>query len=75
MPKGSSPARLEAIKHLGADAYITDLNYDDTVQMAADLSEKHHWILVQDTAWEGYQQIPLYHARIYNNYCRNIQTK
>lgn len=59
MPKGSSPARLEAIKHLGADAYITDLNYDDTVQMAADLSEKHHWILVQDTAWEGYQQIPL----------------
>lgn len=59
MPKGSSPARLEAIKNLGADACITDLNYDDTVQMAADLSEKHHWVLVQDTAWEGYQQIPL----------------
>lgn len=59
MPKGSSEARLAAIKELGCDACITDLNYDDTVQMVADLAEENGWILVQDTAWEGYEEVPL----------------
>lgn len=60
MPKGSSLSRLNAVQQLGADACITDLNYDDTVQMVADLASDNNWDLIQDTAWEGYEMIPLY---------------
>jgi len=60
LPKGSTQARLEAIQNEGAHAEITDLNYDDTVRMCAELAEKNHWVLVQDTAWEGYEDIPLW---------------
>ena len=58
MPKGSSGERLLNIRKLGAQAEITDLNYDDTVRHAARCEKDHGWILVQDTAWEGYEKIP-----------------
>ncbi|MBS4021571.1 MAG: diaminopropionate ammonia-lyase [Dethiobacter sp.] len=58
MPKGSSLIRLENIKATGAEGYITHLNYDDTVRMTADNAEKYGWVVVQDTAWEGYDAIP-----------------
>ncbi|MPL69271.1 Diaminopropionate ammonia-lyase [bioreactor metagenome] len=60
MPKGSSPERLKNIQREGAEASITALNYDDAVRLAADNAQKHGWIVVQDTAWPGYQEIPLW---------------
>lgn len=58
MPKGSAAERLENIRAQGAQAKITDSNYDDTVRMAARDAEEHGWVLVQDTAWPGYETIP-----------------
>lgn len=58
MPKGSSEERLNHIKSEGADASITDVNYDNTVRLAAEHAEKNGWVLVQDTAWENYEKIP-----------------
>ncbi len=58
MPKGSSPERLENIRKAGAEASITDMNYDDTVRFAHEQADRNGWILVQDTAWPGYEQIP-----------------
>lgn len=58
MPKGSSPERLNNIRQLGADAKITEFNYDDTVRFAKKQAEENGWTLVQDTAWEGYEKIP-----------------
>ena len=58
MPKGSALERLNNIKALGADASITDLNYDDAVRLANSNAEKYGWVMVQDTAWEGYEDIP-----------------
>ena len=60
MPKGSASERLENIRRLGAQAEITDVNYDDTVRFAKSQAEENGWVLVQDTAWEGYTDIPLY---------------
>ncbi|MDW0111989.1 diaminopropionate ammonia-lyase [Sporosarcina saromensis] len=60
LPKGASQQRLQAIQAEGAEAYITDMNYDDTVRMCAQLAEKNGWVLVQDTGWEGYEEIPLW---------------
>ena len=58
MPRGSAKERLDNIRALGADASITDLNYDDAVRLANENAEKYGWIMVQDTAWEGYEKIP-----------------
>lgn len=58
MPKGSSAQRLENIRAEGATAYITELNYDEAVRMTADKAKQNGWIVVQDTAWEGYEEIP-----------------
>ena len=59
MPKGSTQTRLNHIKALGAEATIEPLNYDDCVRKAAELSAKTpSSAVVQDTAWEGYEEIP-----------------
>lgn len=58
MPKDSSLSRIENIKKEGAKVIVTDVNYDETVKMAKNFAEKHDFIVIQDTAWEGYEQIP-----------------
>ena len=58
MPKGSSLTRLENIRKEGADASITDMNYDDAVRLAAKYADDNNGLIVQDTAWEGYEKIP-----------------
>lgn len=58
MPKGSAKERLDNIIAEGAEASITDLNYDEAVRLANGMAEKKGWVMVQDTAWEGYEDIP-----------------
>lgn len=58
LPEGTAKSRLHNILAEGADAYITDLNYDDAVRLAASKEKEEGWILVQDTAWDGYERIP-----------------
>ena len=59
MPYGTQEVRAEAIRRVGpAEVEITELSYDDTVKHAREMSEKHGWILIQDTAWDGYEKIP-----------------
>lgn len=60
MPKGSAEERVMNIRALGAEVIVTDLPYDPTVRLARETAEKNGWITVQDTAWEGYTEIPLH---------------
>ncbi|MFR2852288.1 diaminopropionate ammonia-lyase, partial [Hungatella sp.] len=59
MPKGSTITRFNNIKAEGADVTIEEVNYDECVRMAADAASKtEHGVVVQDTAWDGYEEIP-----------------
>ena len=58
MPKGSALERLENIRKEGATADIMDMNYDEAVRLAQKNAEEKGWVVVQDTAWEGYEDIP-----------------
>ena len=60
MPKGTAAERLENIRKLGAEASITDYNYDDSVRLARKYAAEHNGIVVQDTSWEGYEDVPLH---------------
>ncbi|MGF1685111.1 diaminopropionate ammonia-lyase [Photobacterium japonica] len=65
MPVGSPQASVDRIRGLGAECIVTDVNYDDTVRLANKTAEENGWMLVQDTAWEGYEQIPTWISQGY----------
>ncbi len=59
MPKGSTKTRFDNIAAEGAAVTIEELNYDDCVRLAAkEAGETEHGVIVQDTAWDGYEDIP-----------------
>ncbi|MBQ2995807.1 MAG: diaminopropionate ammonia-lyase [Oscillibacter sp.] len=59
MPKGSTKQRFDNIAAEGAVVTIEELNYDDCVRLAAaEAAETEHGVVIQDTAWEGYEEIP-----------------
>ncbi|MGP1598149.1 diaminopropionate ammonia-lyase [Peptoanaerobacter stomatis] len=60
MPKGSSQYRLDKIKAEGADASITDMNYDEAVRLADKNAKATGGEVIQDTAWEGYVKVPMW---------------
>ncbi|MBP3852539.1 MAG: diaminopropionate ammonia-lyase [Erysipelotrichaceae bacterium] len=72
LPKGSSLERLEHIQNLGAQAEITSFNYDDTVRLAASMEEEKGWTLIQDTAWPGYEILPLWIMQGYTTMAHEI---
>ena len=61
MPKGTAKSRVENIRALGAEVTVEDCNYDGCVRLAArQARETAGGVLVQDTAWPGYTQTPLW---------------
>ena len=59
MNKGCPQVRLEHILAEGAVASISELNYDDTIRYVSQLAaDTPNSVIVQDTSWEGYEDIP-----------------
>ncbi len=59
MPKGSVKSRFDNIAKEGAKVTIEDVNYDECVRRANAMAEQtEHGVMVQDTAWDGYEKIP-----------------
>ncbi len=69
MPKGSVPARVAAIRSHGAAVEVTDMNYDEAVRLSCRMAEDNGWYVVQDTAWEGYEDVPLWVMQGYLTMC------
>ncbi len=66
MPQGTVADRVRAIEQEGADVFVIDQAYDIAVNMASTRvdeankkSGNHFWSLIQDTAWDGYEEVPL----------------
>ena len=71
MPKGTTKTRFDNIAKEGAVVTIEDMNYDDCVRMAAaEAAKTEHGIIVQDTAWEGYEEIPAWIMQGYGTLVR-----
>lgn len=59
MPKGTTQTRLDNILKEHAAATIEEVNYDECVRMAAAAAaQTPNGVVVQDTAWDGYEEIP-----------------
>ena len=59
MPQGTVKSRFDNIQKEGAKVTIEDANYDECVRRACrQAKEAKRGIVIQDTAWPGYEQIP-----------------
>lgn len=58
LPAGTAQSRMENIEKEGAQAHMLSVGYDDAVRHAAQYALEKGGILIQDTAWEGYETIP-----------------
>ncbi|MQA84007.1 MAG: diaminopropionate ammonia-lyase [Streptosporangiales bacterium] len=57
VPAGTAPARIAAIEEEGASVVVVDGTYDDAVERLAGEADERT-LLISDTAWPGYEQIP-----------------
>ena len=53
-----SAGREQAIARYGARVQRTTGNYDESVHQASKDAAANGWIVISDTSWEGYTQIP-----------------
>lgn len=53
-----SQGRADAIAEYGADVRRVPGNYDDAVRAAAKTADENGWVVVSDTSWPGYEDIP-----------------
>jgi diaminopropionate ammonia-lyase len=58
VPEHTARARIRNIKKQGARVVIVKGNYDATVHRAREDAEKNGYVLIQDTSWDGYTEIP-----------------
>ncbi len=57
----------------GAQVDIQELNYDDCVRLAAkEADETPRGVIVQDTAWDGYEEIPAWIMRGYGTMAMEV---
>lgn len=59
MPRETVAARIANIEKEGAEVVVVDGHYDDAVAEAANQAAQHGWLVVSDTAYPGYEDIPL----------------
>lgn len=53
-----SEGRKQAIEKYGASVVRTDGNYDDAVRQAGESARSNGWVLIPDTSYEGYDEVP-----------------
>jgi diaminopropionate ammonia-lyase len=57
VPAGTASARIDAIASEGASVTVVDGTYDDAVRASAQLAAEDV-LVVSDTSWEGYTEVP-----------------
>ncbi|MFF4758460.1 diaminopropionate ammonia-lyase [Streptomyces sp. NPDC001292] len=72
VPQGVHPQAVAAI--IAEQAKVTEVSgsYDEAVRLAAEAAAAPDAVLVQDTAWAGYEQIPGWIVEGYSTLCAEI---
>jgi len=65
VPKNTVKSRIKNIKKYRGEVIVVDGDYDQAVATAREESKKQGYVLVQDSSWEGYTEIPKYIAAGY----------
>jgi diaminopropionate ammonia-lyase len=71
VPAGTAPARIDGIASEGAEVEIVDGTYDEAVARAAREAGDRS-LVISDTSWPGYEQIPHWVMEAYSTIFREI---
>ncbi|MER7492989.1 diaminopropionate ammonia-lyase [Streptomyces pharetrae] len=72
VPRGVHRQAVAAIAAERAEVTEVPGNYDDAVRLAAEAAAGPDAVLVQDTAWPGYERIPRWIVEGYSTLCAEI---
>ncbi|MCF2528953.1 diaminopropionate ammonia-lyase [Yinghuangia soli] len=72
VPHGVHPEAVAAIAAERAEVTEVAGPYDDAVRAAAEAAEAADTVLIQDTAWPGYEEIPGWIVEGYSTLCAEI---
>jgi len=75
VPQNTSEERIQNIEKEGATVIDTGQNYDETCLIAKEEAVQNGWVLIQDTAWEGYEEIPAFIMAGYLTQFQEIETQ
>jgi diaminopropionate ammonia-lyase len=76
VPDVVEPAAIELIRAEGAEVSVLADPYDTTVRVAAEFAAgRERTILVQDTSWEGYEEIPQWIVDGYSTMFREVDAQ
>ncbi|MEU5880853.1 diaminopropionate ammonia-lyase [Spirillospora sp. NPDC047279] len=75
VPHGVHPAARGAIKAEGAEVVDVTGDYDEAVRRAAAVAEQRDTLLIQDTAWPGYERVPQWVADGYSTLFAEIDVQ
>lgn len=73
IPAHARPARVAAIRDQGAEVVLVEEGYDAAVMKAHQAAAEHGWVVIQDTAQEGYLEIPEWIAAGYWTHARELE--
>ncbi|MDX2192914.1 MAG: diaminopropionate ammonia-lyase [Gemmatimonadales bacterium] len=73
VPAHTVPARIARIAGEGAEVRVVHGEYDEAVQAADAAARDHGWVLIQDTAYDGYEEIPQWIVGGYTTHCRELE--
>jgi diaminopropionate ammonia-lyase len=71
VPVGTAEARITGIESEGATVTVVDGTYDDAVAISA-LEADDHTLVISDTSWEGYEDVPTWVADGYSTIMTEI---
>ncbi len=68
VPAGTAAARIDAIAAEGATVEVVEGSYDDAVERATAMAGAHT-LVVSDTSWPGYREVPGWIVEGYETIC------
>ena len=60
VPAGTAAFRKRKLAELGAEVMETELDYDDTVELARQVAREKNCQLIADTGWADYREVPVW---------------
>jgi diaminopropionate ammonia-lyase len=73
IPAHAAPARVAAIRAEGAEVRLVPEGYDTAVRLVHELAGAHGWVVIQDTASPGYEDVPEWIAAGYWTHARELE--
>ena len=71
--KDTTRARIQAIESYGARVVVVDGTYDEAVEKASSDAKENGWQIIEDTSWEGYEEIPIWVMQGYTTMFAEVQ--